>query len=74
MAAAETADEDRRAISWLTAAVLLFLAALIGLLTAFAKDNETAIVVLFALFLLPAVLILPAWAVWGLGPDEDHEE
>lgn len=73
MAAVEQADGTGRILKWLTLSVVFFLVALIGIITALASDaSRTVIFVLFGVLLVPAVLVLPVWAVWGLGDEDGH--
>lgn len=71
--AAETSDESRRILSWLGVGTIVLLTALIGILTLLAADApDVWIYAMFGILALPAVLVLPAWAVWGLSEGGGH--
>lgn len=73
MAATETDAETSRVLKWLTASTLFFLVALIAILTALAEAASPVVILsVFGTLLIPAVFILPVWAVWGLSDEDGH--
>lgn len=72
MASTDQANDAGRILKWLVLYVVLLLVALLTLATWTHKDYHYSVFAVFAVGLVLAALVLPAWAVRGLTVDEEH--